>query len=73
MVCVCVVSGEWCGVRSLPRGAVWLTDRSAHQTESQTAHQSHQGEGVQTKGGADWALVSLLDCVQQPFNKLNFW
>lgn len=48
---VCVAApGERRGVWSLPRGAVRLSDWSVDQTESQAAHQSHQGEGVQAEG-----------------------
>lgn len=59
-VCLCVASGERRGVRGLPRGTVRLSDRGAHQTESQTADQSHQGEGVQAEGETDPSVARLI-------------
>lgn len=70
-ICLCiVVPGERRGVWSLPCGTVRLSDRSAHQAEGQAAHQSHQGEGVQSEGKTGW----LTDCLPGSllwFNRLD--
>lgn len=66
------VSGERRGVWSLPCGTVRLSDRSAHQAEGQTAHQSHQGEGVQSEGTTDWLTEYMRGspCEDQPMMKM---
>jgi len=70
-VCVCVAPGERRGVWSLPRGPVRLSDRGADQTENQTAHQSHQGEGLQAEGECSCVAADPFHMHKDTFSKLH--